>query len=276
MFKYGIRDTFIILAIGQSVTGAFCALLCPPPRPRIMPRKFLNRPVLRSPSFYLILFSATIFHCVLGNPGLLAPDFGRAIGMNSGRASITLAIMNGAGAPSRPLVGWLGDKFGRQGISLASTGVAAVMVMGLWLPSAFLSSQWMFWVFSVVYGMVASGFAQFVSPILLDLFGPDVYFSVNAAVAIFRGVGSLVGGPIAAKSMGLKDKGKAENAVEYVRPIVLTGVVLVGSMLAMFVVWLLGRRTDVVDLGRGEDEGVAVMDDISSAEKMKPKAKSED
>ncbi|KAF2663514.1 MFS general substrate transporter [Microthyrium microscopicum] len=242
--RLGIRKTFHVLAGSNLIVGLLLALITPPPRPVTTPRKFLPKSVRSQPLFYMLMATGFIFSMALGQPSIFGPDFGRSIALSARNAAIWLAVMNGVGAPSRIAFGYIGDRYGRQGTCLVTSCVGGIGALAFWLPAARLRSAACFWIFTILFGSGAAGFNQFISPILLDLYGPEVYFSVNAAVALARGLGSLIGSPIGGAILGNRKEAK-EHPEMYTWLIVFTASSLLISCVISTVIWLMTRRKPV-------------------------------
>jgi MFS family permease len=178
----------------------------------------------------------------LNSPLAFGPDFGRAVGLDAKTSANTLAVINAVGSPSRIILGFLGDAYGRQNMQIVAGIVSTMSVFALWLVAAKESIKALWWIFSVVYGGLGGAWGLFLSPILIDVFGSDVFFGAIATINLARGVGSLAGPPLGAALLGTPTKG-ADTAEKFVSLAVFTGVLMfVATTCAVVVRMLHGRR----------------------------------
>jgi MFS family permease len=236
----GIRKTYHVLAGSQLMIGIILAVFTPPPRPITGQRKFFPRSIWSRAAFYLMIIGGFAYQMVLNQPAIFGPDFTTTLGYTSKFAAIWLAVLNSIGAPTRLILGWVGDQIGRQGTSIFSILITVVSSLGFWMASALLNSRALFWLFTVTYGSMAAGFNQFMGPVLLDIFDSEVFFSVNAAVSFARGVGSLVGSPIGGAILGSRE-GRRDLPKNYARLAAFTGSLLAVQLVCCCVVWLISR-----------------------------------
>jgi MFS family permease len=179
----------------------------------------------------------------LNSPLAFGPDFGRAIGFDAKTSAITLAVINAVGSPLRIILGFLGDAYGRQNMQILAGIISTMSVFALWLVAAKEGIKALWWIFSVVYGGLGGAWGLFLSPILIDVFGSDVFFGLIAIINMARGVGSLAGPPVGAALLGTPTNG-ADAAEQFVPLAVFTGILMfVGTGCAVAVRILHGGRS---------------------------------
>jgi MFS family permease len=157
--------------------------------------------MLRTPLFWLLFIMMTMMSTsglmVISQMGAFARDFGVADAVVLGFAALPLAltldrITNGL---TRPFFGWLSDRIGRENtmfIAFALEGVA----MTAWLltrDNAVL--------FVLLSGLVFFGWGEIFSlfpSTLTDTFGTRHASTNYGFLYIAQGVGSILGGPLAA------------------------------------------------------------------------------
>jgi OFA family oxalate/formate antiporter-like MFS transporter len=170
-------------------------------RPRETGTSFSPRQMLRTPIFWLLFAMMTMMSTsglmVTSQMGAFTRDFGMAEVLVLGLPVLPLAlsldrITNGL---TRPFFGWVSDRIGRENtmvIAFALEGVA----MTLWLMTR--SNPVLFIVMS---GLVFFGWGEIFSlfpSTLTDTYGPRYGTSNYGFLYMAQGVGSVLGGPIAA------------------------------------------------------------------------------
>jgi oxalate/formate antiporter len=157
--------------------------------------------MLRSPVFWLLFLMMTMMSTgglmVLSQFGAFMKDFGLANAMVFGIAALPLALTidratNGA---TRPFFGWVSDRIGRENtmaIAFIGEGLAvALMLSQRDNPIAFV----------LLSGVVFFGWGEIFSlfpSTLTDSFGPRHATTNYGFLYIAQGVGSILGGPVAA------------------------------------------------------------------------------
>jgi MFS family permease len=237
----GILKTYYVLAAVNLAVGLLVALVCPPPRALARPRqRVLSRALWRSPVLHLLAGAGFLNALVAGLPTNFGPDFGRALGFGLTGCAWHLALVNGCGAAARLALGCLGDRWGSRGMQPLASGGAAVAVVALWLPSAWRASGAAWVAFLVAYGGLIAAWGQYQSPVLLEVFGSDVYFAANAVVSFCRGVGTIIGSPVGGAILG--NSSRVESARQYTRLAVFTAVILTLNAAFTGVAWYLSRK----------------------------------
>ena len=161
--------------------------------------------MLKTPIFWLMFFMMTMMSTsglmVISQMGAFAKDFGVANAMVWGMAALPLAltidrVTNGL---TRPLFGWISDRFGRENTMFIAFGLEGLAMMA-WLY--FRADPVMFVVLS---GVVFFGWGEIFSlfpSTLTDTFGEKHATTNYGFLYMDQGVGSILGGPIAALVYG--------------------------------------------------------------------------
>lgn len=157
--------------------------------------------MLRKPVFWLLFGMMTMMSTsglmVISQMGAFAKDFGVADVMIFGMAALPLAltidrICNGL---TRPFFGWVSDRIGRENTMLIAFGLEGV-AMTLWLTTADNPV-----LFVLLSGVVFFGWGEIFSlfpSILTDTFGTKHATTNYGFLYMAQGVGSVLGGPLAA------------------------------------------------------------------------------
>ena len=157
--------------------------------------------MLKTPVFWLMFVMMTMMSTsglmVISQMGAFAKDFGVADAMVWGMAALPLAltidrVTNGA---TRPLFGWISDRFGRENTMFIAFGLEGIaMTAWLWFRADPV-------LFVVLSGVVFFGWGEIFSlfpSTLTDTFGEKYATTNYGFLYMAQGVGSILGGPIAA------------------------------------------------------------------------------
>ena len=161
--------------------------------------------MLKTPVFWLMFVMMTMMSTsglmVISQMGAFAKDFGVADAMVWGMAALPLAltidrVTNGA---TRPLFGWISDRIGRENTMFIAFGLEGIaMTAWLWFRTDPV-------LFVVLSGVVFFGWGEIFSlfpSTLTDTFGEKYATTNYGFLYMAQGVGSILGGPIAALVYG--------------------------------------------------------------------------
>lgn len=169
--------------------------------PAASTRSFTPREMLRTPIYWLLLVMMTMMSTcglmVTSQMGAFTADFGMAGVMVWGLAVLPLAlsidrITNGV---TRPFFGWVSDRIGRENtMTIAFTLEGIAMTSWLLLrdnPVLFvLLSGLVFFAWGEIFSLFPST--------LTDTYGPQHATANYGFLYIAQGIGSVLGGPVAA------------------------------------------------------------------------------
>jgi oxalate/formate antiporter len=164
-------------------------------------RSYSPAEMLQSPTFWLLFLMMSMMSTsglmVVSNVGPFAKEFGVADALVFGMAALPLSLTlsrltNGL---TRPFFGWVSDQIGRETtMALAfSLECAAILVLFAFVDRPAL--------FVVLTGLVFFGWGEIFSlfpATLTDTFGPKYAATNYGFLYIAQGVGSILGGPVAA------------------------------------------------------------------------------
>src|SRR3954469_1473764 len=206
----GYRPTFQTFGLAMAAVGVAAALVLKRPPAGWMAAthaqkssKFDATPkeMLRTPLFWLMFVMMTMMSTsglmVISQMGTFAKDFGVASVVVWGMAALPLALTidrftNGL---TRPFFGWVSDRIGRENTMALAFGLEGV-AMTLWLltrDNALL--------FVLLSGVVFFGWGEIFSlfpSTLTDTFGTKHATMNYGFLYIAQGLGSVLGGPLAA------------------------------------------------------------------------------
>jgi oxalate/formate antiporter len=210
MKSAGYQHTLVVFGIILGLIGAAAALAMRMPGPGdvlpvapIMASKTSVEPkqMLRSRVFWLMFFMMTMMSTgglmIISQFAAFSRDFGVANVMVFGLAALPLALTvdrltNGL---TRPFFGWVSDKIGRENTMAIAflMEAAAVTMMVLFRDNAL--------VFVILSGLVFFGWGEIFSlfpSTLTDTFGSKYATTNYGFLYMAQGVGSVLGGPLAA------------------------------------------------------------------------------
>ncbi|KAJ7048330.1 major facilitator superfamily domain-containing protein [Mycena amicta] len=165
--------------------------------------------------------------------------------------SLLLAINSAVNSVSRIVMGVLADGLGRQNTLITGAFLSSLAVFALWYDAA----RPRFIAFVVVYGIYAGGYNALIPTTITEIYGVENYSRVNGAIYFVRGLGSLLGAPVAGLILGTHSRGSgkaldfaadAALRTRFEKVVVYDGLLLFGAGLCVaYVRWL-----DARDKGR--------------------------
>jgi OFA family oxalate/formate antiporter-like MFS transporter len=210
MKQSGYQHTLVVFGIILGAIGAIAAFAMrmptsedalPPPPDTASHVGVQPREMLRSRVFWLMFFMMTMMSTgglmIISQFAAFSRDFGVANVMVFGLAALPLALTvdrltNGL---TRPFFGWVSDRIGREntmGIAFLMEA-ASVTLMVLFRDNAL--------VFVILSGVVFFGWGEIFSlfpSTLTDTFGAKHATTNYGMLYVAQGVGSILGGPLAA------------------------------------------------------------------------------
>jgi oxalate/formate antiporter len=212
----GLSRTLLVFGIVFGVVGVLAALGMRRPDNRMShvavdaeahglvqeTRDYAPREMLRSPIFWLMFVMMTMMSTsglmVISQMGAFAKDFGVKDALVFGLAALPLALSidrftNGL---TRPFFGWVSDKIGREYTMTIAFGLEGI-AMTVWLLYAHHPLT-----FVLLSGVVFFGWGEIFSlfpSTLTDTFGTRNATTNYGFLYMAQGVGSVLGGPLAAE-----------------------------------------------------------------------------
>ena len=206
----GYQHTLVVFGLILGVVGAAAALamrmptsadVLPPPPALASKAGTPPRQMLRSPVFWLMFFMMTMMSTgglmIISQFAAFSRDFGVANVVVFGLAALPLALTidrltNGL---TRPFFGFVSDRIGRENTMAIAflTEAAAVTLMVMFRGNAA--------VFVILSGLVFFGWGEIFSlfpSTLTDIFGVQHATTNYGWLYVAQGVGSILGGPLAA------------------------------------------------------------------------------
>ncbi|HEU0231388.1 MAG TPA: oxalate/formate MFS antiporter [Burkholderiaceae bacterium] len=187
--------------LAQLVSSARAAKAGDFSAPTVGNRDYTPREMVREPVFWVMyvmfVMMATSGLMVISQIGAFAKDIHVANALVFGMAALPLALTldrftNGL---TRPLFGWVSDHIGRENTMFVAFGLEGV-AMSIWLAA---SSDPL--LFALLSGVVFFGWGEIFSlfpATLTDIFGTKYATTNYGLLYMAQGVGSVLGGPLAA------------------------------------------------------------------------------
>jgi MFS family permease len=229
----GTQATLGIYSVTSFVLCGTVSLLAQPPR------KFERRSShivswrdFKKPIFTLLFLANLIHPLTFATPMTFGPEFSDSLNFTNKMGSVLLAVNSAVGVPSRLVTGYVADKIGHLNMLLLATATYALGTWGLWLTAAHTHNGTLWIIFTVGHGVFNGAFNTVINSIQKELFGPEMYYSYNGAMTSIRGVGYVVGVPLAGSLVSLV-KDSELTGDDFTKPIVYTGVLLAVSVLCM-------------------------------------------
>lgn len=213
----GVSGTLMLFGLIIGAVGFLAAQGMRRPRPEDLPEQARNarlatanresaygfRPaeMLKKPVFWLLFVMMTMMSTsglmVISQMGAFAKDFGVHDAMVFGMAALPLALTidRFANGLTRPFFGWVSDRIGRENTMFIAFGMEGI-AMTLWLMTS--SNPVLFVLLS---GVVFFGWGEIFSlfpSTLTDTFGTRHATTNYGFLYMAQGVGSVLGGPLAA------------------------------------------------------------------------------
>jgi oxalate/formate antiporter len=213
----GVSSTLMLFGLIIGIVGFLAAQGMRRPRPeeavelaqttkavetvRESAHSYKSSQMLKTPVFWVMYLMMTMMATsglmVISQMGAFAEDFGIHNAMIFGMAALPLALSIDrlANGLTRPFFGWVSDRIGRENTMVIAFGLEGV-AMTLWL---FTMSDPV--LFILLSGLVFFGWGEIFSlfpSVLTDTFGTKYATTNYGFLYTSQGVGSVLGGPLAA------------------------------------------------------------------------------
>ncbi|KAM0256039.1 hypothetical protein ACHAQJ_005238 [Trichoderma viride] len=153
--------------------------------------------------FIALALGAALLSAAYYTPVFFLAAYARTLGYSEKEGTNFISISNACNAIGKIAVGMVADRLGRLNSFLLVTFVAAMVTLGLWVPSTVtgqndeLVGRRLFISFTVLYGLFASAYVSLFPAALVELFGLKQVPYVSGVMYMVQGMGALVGTPVA-------------------------------------------------------------------------------
>lgn len=220
-WQWAVRILGLIAMVVTMVCSQFVQ-----PHPNFLSRRgtiLVSSSVLMSNKFALQMLCGLLQAIAYLIPLVYMASYGTTLGFTSNQGATFIAVNNVVNALSKVVLGHFADSIGKINMLTICCGMSMITVYALWLipnRSTFIS-------FVVLYGVTSGPIISLIPACLSESFGVQTYYSVSGMLYLFRGIGNLLGSPIA----GLLIKGTTNSSSSYFSVIQYTGAALAASTL---------------------------------------------
>ncbi|CCH44594.1 Monocarboxylate transporter [Wickerhamomyces ciferrii] len=190
-------------------------------------RKILTLSQLKSWKVWMQLAASLLQSAGYLIPLIFMSKYGKTLGFTDNQGAIFIGLNNVINAIFKIILGFVADKVGRLNMIVFCSVVSTITILTLWL----IASRETFISFVILYGVFSGAIISLLPTCLVELFGAENYQSMSGLMYFSRGVGTLLGSPLA----GLLIKNSGLMSKDYKRSIIYNGVLLFTSTLCLVV-----------------------------------------
>jgi MFS family permease len=200
--RFGPRSTLRFLSLLNIVISLPIALSAAPSRFIHRRPTHIDLATARKATFLFSVGAAFLSAAGILLPGIFLPQFSVVLGYSASFSAILLAISNGVASASQTVIGFAGDKFGRQNTLIFMITLSLLSTLAFWLTSLLSGQRGLWLAFIVFYGIAGGGYNALFPTMVAEVFGMRNYASVNGFMYFVRGLGAMVGSPVGGKILG--------------------------------------------------------------------------
>lgn len=167
--KIGLEWTYRVIALCTLVINGICGALIKDRNSVVKPKQdtFDWREFGHIEVVFLIMwgFLSELGYIVLWYS---LPHYGTTIGLSQSQGSVVAAVLNLGLGVSRPLVGYLSDRFGRINMAACMTAWCGILCFALWVPAR---SYALLLVFALFVGLGAGTFWGTITAVTAEVVG---------------------------------------------------------------------------------------------------------
>lgn len=224
--ELGWRWCLRILGLINLGATSLASLLVPRPIARYnTDNKVLSLSQIQSWRVWLQLLGSLLQSTGYLIPLIFMSKYGVTLGFTQNQGALFIAINNAINAIFKVVLGFGGDRIGRLNMILICSAVSSITVFALWM----VETRATFIAFVVLYGAFSGAIISLLPTCLMDLFGVANYQALTGLMYFSRGIGNMLGSPIAA----LLISGNGSNPGDFRNSIIYNGVVLAASTICL-------------------------------------------
>ncbi|KAM0794111.1 major facilitator superfamily domain-containing protein, partial [Usnea florida] len=121
---------------------------------------------LKEPKFLFLALGSFFFFWGLFLPINFIVLYAQHYGMSESLSNYQLPILNAGSVFGRIIPGYLGDRFGRFNVTIATTVFSTIIILALWIPG---TSNAAIIVFSILYGFASGAFVAMVAALVAQV-----------------------------------------------------------------------------------------------------------
>jgi MFS family permease len=199
--RFGPRSTLRFLALLNIVISLPIALMTAPSRFLQQRPTHIDLATAGKSTFVFSVGAAFLSAGGILLPGIFLPQFSVVLGYSTSFSAI-LAISNGVASVSQTMIGFAGDKFGRQNTLIFMITLSLLSTLAFWFTSLLSEHKGLWLAYIVFYGIAGGGYNALFPTMVVEVFGMRNYASVNGFMYFVRGLGAMVGSPVGGKILG--------------------------------------------------------------------------
>lgn len=188
-------------------------------------KKILSISQLKSWKVWLQLSASLLQSAGYLIPLIYMSRYGRTLGFSNSQGAMFIGVNNAINAVFKILLGLAADRIGRLNMIIACSVLSSVTVFTLWM----ISSRDTFISFVVLYGVFSGAIISLLPTCLVELFGASRYQSLSGLMYFSRGIGTLLGSPLA----GLMIVNGGRVSRDYKNSIIYDGALLLASTICL-------------------------------------------
>jgi MFS family permease len=197
----------------------------------------VNWNIVRSRTFAAQATGAILQAAAYYTPIYFFSSYARTLGYSDIAGANFIALSNASSACGKVFLGFLADRYGRLNALVLCTVVSAMSTIGLWLPSSVLQNQHisrgLFLAFSSIYGITAGAYVSLFPTALAEQFGVQNFASINGLLYMIRGIGTLIGTPVAGSLIHRHSSTSSHLTSSFERTSLMVGCLLFGASMAV-------------------------------------------
>ncbi|MCJ1478240.1 hypothetical protein MMC13_006917 [Lambiella insularis] len=201
----------------------------------LIPRANWN--VVRSRAFAAHAAGAIFQSAAYYTPVYFFSSYARTLGYSDTAGANFIALSNACNFSGKIVVGYLADRYGRINALVVCTFISAVATLSLWLPSNYLlgdsTRRALFLTYTCFYGVTASAYVSLFPTCLVEQFGIQNFASINGLLYLIRGIGTLIGTPVAGALIHGQSVVVLGSVISFEKTILMVGLLLVGATLSV-------------------------------------------
>jgi len=210
-----------------------------PGQSRLLP-PLTNWEIVHSRKFLAQATGAVFQAAAYYTPIYFISAYSRTLGYSAAAGANFIALSNLSSAIGKVLLGYVADRWGRLNILFLCTSFSAISALAFWLPSTVTeqssTGKGLFAAFVIFYSITAGAYVSLFPTALAEIFGVQHFASVNGLLYMLRGLGSLVGTPVAGALIRKGASSVSYSRLAFESPSLLIGALLVSA--AFCVLWV--------------------------------------
>uniref|UniRef100_A0A060TBD7 ARAD1D27170p n=1 Tax=Blastobotrys adeninivorans TaxID=409370 RepID=A0A060TBD7_BLAAD len=219
-FRWALRTLGFMSLV---LTGTASFLVFPHPSQTVASHGLVNLRIARSSKFILQCVGSLSQAAAYIVPLFYMSSYGETLGYSSSQGAVFIGVNNAVNAISKIVFGYFADVVGRINMLVFCCIMSTASVFGLW----YVPAQSTFVAFVILYGVFSGPIIALLPACLVELFGVQNYQSMSGFMYFTRGVGNLLGSPIAGLFVT-----KGSSPMNYRGAIIYTGAMLLANSVA--------------------------------------------